>query len=185
MVLPTGILHRAQAWFALRKDRKAADRQWVYVQSVLTTIGNITIKWAMIELFLAHLIVWHHAKLGLRPRKGWPRMLAFQLKHMKDVIEKDGSVDAATAAKLADFRRRITDLNDFRISVIHGVVHQQDPTSTVWHSHGIKIDGCDARTVYKTYSNEEIQERARQMSALAHEMSPFIARIVGIPHPEN
>ena len=187
--MPLNAFHTALAWLAkrneLRKVRKQSDDQWRYVQSVLTTIGNITIKWAMIELFLAHLIVWHHRKLGLQPKNGWPRMLAVQLKHMKEKIEKDGSVDGPTAAKLAEFRERITGLNDFRISVIHGVVHQQDPTSTVWHTHSVKIEGWDARVDHRKYTNEAIQEKAQQMSDLAHEMSPFIARIVGIPHPEN
>lgn len=169
---------------ALRTRRKKYDTSWTYIQSVLTTIGNITIQWAMIELFLAHLIVWHHAKMGLRPAKGIPRMLSYQLDHMKK-IEKDGSVDPATAAKLTDIRLRIVALNDFRISVIHGVMHQRNRWATDWHTYGVKIDGLDARVVRNTYSNQEIQTRCKEMSDLAHEMSPLIARIVGIPHPLN
>jgi hypothetical protein len=170
--------------YALRTRHRQQEASWIYVQSVLTTIGNITIQWAMIELFLAHLIVWHHCKRGLRPERGWPRMLAFQLDHVKK-IENDGSVDAPTAAKLAAIRKRISDLNDFRISVIHGVLHQKNRWTQNWHTYAVKIDGLDARVEERTYSNEEIQAKAKEMSDLAHEMSPFIAGIVGIPHPLN
>lgn len=139
----------------------------------------------MIELFLTHLIVWHHKKHNLTPKKGWPRMLAYQLDHIKYVVEKDGSVDAATAAKLRELRLRISALNDFRISVIHGVLHQRNRWTMDWHTYAVKIKGLDARVEQRTYSNEEIQAKAKEMSDLAHEMSPFIAGILGIPHPAN
>lgn len=175
-------------WCALQYARRERQRQhdasWAYVQSVLTTIGNITIKWAMIELFLAHLIVWHHRKHDLRPKGGLPRMLAFQLDHIKKQIERDGSLDATTAAKLGEYRRRITDLNDFRINVIHGVLHRYG-RRVEWHTHALKIEGLQARIVRRTYSNAEIQAKAQEMSNLAQELSPFICRIVGIRHPEN
>ena len=169
---------------ALRTRQKQSKARWNYVQSILTTIGNITISWASIELILAHLIVWHHSKHNLRPEKGWPRMKASQLNHLKQ-IENDGTLDKATTAKLRDIRLRIGELNDFRISVIHGVLHQRNRNSTDWHTHSVKIDGLNARIVENHYSNDQIQEKAKQISQLANEMSPFIARIIGLPHPKN
>lgn len=170
--------------YTLRERQKQSDKRWAYIQSVLTIVGNVTISWATIELQIAHLIIWHHRTRGLSPKEGWPRMLAKQLDHIKK-IEGDGSVDDATSAKLTDFRLRVWKLNDFRISIIHGVLHQKDRRSTDWHTHSVKIEGQSARIVANHYTNGQIQLRSKEISELAHEMSPFIARIVGIPHPAN
>ncbi len=171
--------------FALQLRQKQLDASWAHAQSVLTTLGNISISWATIELMLSHLVIWHHVKNGVVPDEGLPRMLAKQLNYVKKSIEKDTSIGDVTRTKLADIRTRIFELNDFRISVIHGVVHQRNKRTTDWHTHSIKIDGLGWRVIRNDYSNGFIQKKSREISDLANEMSPFIASIIGMPHPGN
>ena len=134
---------------------------------------------------LTHLVIWHHVKNGIRPEKGLPRMLAFQLDYVKRNIESDETLDIDVRQKIAEIRHKIAILNEFRIHITHGVVHQRNAKTTDWHTHSIKIEGLTWREVRNTYSNDKIQEKAREISDLGHEMSPFIARIVGIEHPAN
>jgi hypothetical protein len=148
-------------------------------------LGNITISWAGIELMLTHLVIWHHVKNRIYPETGLPRMLSKQLEYVKTSIERDQTLDEATRAKIADIRKRIVRLNEFRISVIHGVVHQRHGRTTDWHTHSIKIEGLGWRVVRNDYSNEFIQERSREISELGHEISPFFASITGMSHTQN
>lgn len=171
--------------FALQVRQKQLDASWAHAQSVLTTLGNISISWAGVELMMTHLVIWHHVKNGVIPDEGLPHMLAKQLSYVKKYIETDASLDGVTRAQLADIRKRIFQLNDFRISIIHGVVHQRNRRTTDWHTHSIKIEGLGWRVIRRDYSNEFIQEKSREISDLGHEMSPFIASIIGMPHPGN
>ena len=52
-----------------------------------------------------------------------------------------------TAEKLREFRKRIMDVNDFRLRVIHGVLRQTNRRTMDWHTHAVKIVGLDARMV--------------------------------------
>lgn len=171
--------------YALRVRQRQSEASWAHVQSVLTTLGNIAIGWAGIELMLTHLVIWHHVKAGIAPDEGLPRMLAKQLAYVKKAIEHDPALTEATKSKLTDIRRRVVYLNEFRISVTHGVVHQRNRRTTDWHTHAIKIEGLGWRVIRNDYSNEFIQQRCREISELGHEMSPFIASITGMPHPAN
>ena len=176
-------------WFGLQCVRqvrqKQADASWDHTQVILMTLGNISIAWAGIELMLSRLVIWHHVKNGIVPDEGLPRMLAKQLLYVKETIEHDLSLDDATRAKIADIRKRIFQLNDFRISIVHGIVHQRNRRTTDWHTLSIKIEGLGWREVRHDYSNELIQQRSREISDIGHEMSPFFASVIGMPHPAN
>lgn len=169
--------------YARRTREKQAEASWAYTQSVLTTLGNITIAWAGIEMMLTHLVLWHHVRSGIIPVDGLPRMLSKQLDYVKRTIEKDESLDIETRQHIAEIRRSIFILNEFRISVTHGVVHQRNRRTMDWHTQSIKIQGLTWRVVNNTFSNDEIQDKSRQISELGNDMSPFIASIIGMSHP--
>jgi hypothetical protein len=156
-----------------------------YTRSMMATIGTITISWACIELFLAHLIVWHTKQAGVVPKGGMPRMLDAQLKHLKKIIEGDPIFTLETAALLRKFRLEIDRLNDFRKNIIHGVVHQRNRFSTDWHTQSVKFEGDGWSVINHSYSNDEFQRFADDISALSGRMSPGIALIIGLPHPAN
>lgn len=171
--------------YVQRVRRKQREASWAHVQSVLVTLGNITIAWAGIELMLTHLVIWHHVQNRVYPDRGLPRMLAYQIGYLKRSIETDAAFSDDDRAKLTNIRLRLTRLNDFRISVTHGVVHQRNRYTTDWYTHSVKIDGLKWRIVKNRYTNEDIQAKSREISELGSEMSPFIARITGMPHPAN
>lgn len=143
------------------------------------------IGWACIELMLSKLVIWHHVKNGIRPEKGLPRMLSYQLDYVKDVIEKDWKIPALDRAEIAALRAKIAELNEFRITVTHGVVHQRNRHTTDWHTRSIKIDGLKWREVRNSFGHDEIIAKSKEIAELGSQMSPFVARIIGLPHPNN
>lgn len=167
---------------ALRRRKKAGDASWAYTQSVLTTVGNLTIMWAGIELMLTHLIVWYHERGGRAIRTDLPRMLTYQLEYLKK-LERDIRFDQEVSDTLREIRLEITRLNEFRINLIHGVLHQRNRRSRDWHTHSVKIDGNGWRVVRATYTDSELCANVKAVSDLSHKMSPFIARVIGMPHP--
>lgn len=171
--------------YALKVRQRQSDASWAHVQLILTTIGNITIAWAGIELILSHLVIWHHWVNNSRPEKGLPRMLSFQLRYIKDRIEKDMNLPADVRDKLGELRLKIEELNDFRISIIHGVLHQRNKYTTNWHTHSLKIDELSWREIKNDYSADDIAQKSKEISDLGHELSPFVAGIIGLPHPLN
>ena len=162
-----------------------SDASWAHINVVLSTLGNITIAWAGIELMLAHLVIWHHIKSGIMPDEGLPRMLAKQLDYVKRHVEKDDTIPELDRSRIGAIRKRIFTLNDFRISVIHGVVHQRNRRTTNWHTQSIKIEGMSWRVINHDYSNETIQAKSKEIQELGTEISPFFARIIGMAHPAN
>ncbi len=170
---------------AVKVRRMQSDASWSHVRVVLTTLGNISIAWAGVELMLSHLVIWHHVQNQLKPEKGLPRMLAYQLEYVKKSIETDWKIDVGDRARIQALRLRIAELNEFRVNITHGVVHQRNRRTTDWHTHSIKIDGLQWRVIQQSYSNEEIQNKAREIQELGSELSPFIARVIGMPHPAN
>ena len=169
---------------AQRERKRQRKVRWEYVQSILTTVGNITIAWAGIELMMTHLIVWYHDRGGKAIRPDLPRMLKWQLDYLKK-LENNPMFAGPTAIELASIRLEIARLNNIRNTLIHGVLHLTHTINLTWRTHSIKIDGNGWRFVTTHFSNDDLVRASTEISALGHRMSPFIARVIGMPHPAD
>lgn len=166
---------------ALRERRKQSDASWAHKQSVLTTLGAISVGWAGVELMLTQLVIWHHVSNKVTPDKDLARMLALQLDYIENNMENDASIDEETRKRISEIRHRATELNMFRVNVIHGIVHQNSRRTTDWLTYSIRIEGLSWREVRTAYTNEEIASKFQQIQKLGSDMAPFIARITRIP----
>lgn len=178
----------ALRWCALQYARRVREKQreasWAYVQSVLTTVGNMTITWAGIELMLNTLIEWYQGRVGQVIRPELPRNFADKLEYLRK-MEPDVRWAADDRAKLRAIRIELKRLNEFRKEIIHGLLHQKNSRSTEWHVYSVREKGSKLVRSSKRYSNDDIQDFSRAMSSAANEISPFFAKLIDIPHPAN
>jgi hypothetical protein len=165
----------------VRKKRK--DASWAYVQSVLTTIGNMTITWAGIELMLNTLIEWYQARVGTVIRKDLPRDFSRKLAYLKK-MEPDIRWSTADREQLRQIRIELARLNEFRKNIVHGLLTRSGNTMD-WQAYLARVEGPRLIRRTETYSNEELRAYSKAMAEVSHKMSPFFARLIGLPHRAN
>lgn len=168
----------------IRLRQRQSDESWAHVQSVLIAVGNMTIMWAGIGLMLNNLIEWHQAKIGTAVRRDFPRNFSTKLGYLK-AMERDTRWTADERAKLYAIRLELARLNEFRKNMVHGLLHQKNKRTRDWHIYIAKEEGNGLLRRSISHSYADIMAASEAMAAISHEISPFFARIIGVPHPAN
>lgn len=163
--------------YALRLKQKQREERWAYVQSVLTTVGNMTIAWAGIERMLDELIAWYqHARTNLEAEH--PRSLSNKLSYLR-LMQKDTSFTDEIREFLRYTRIETKRLGMERHNIIHGLLHLKSARELVWRTQRVIYDGPFARLEHRLYPNDEIQKISREISDLGGYLSPKVWAIVG------
>lgn len=174
----------ARLLFRKRQQKRRAAVRWAYIQTVLTTIGNMTVSWAGMELMLLHLILWYHPRGGQQMVKAIPTGLSKQLDYI-DEMAKDVRFSVSDAGALTNISAEMRRLNEVRNDIIHGVMHQTNSFTLRWYSHRIRIVKGVPEMRHVEYTSDELSKTSADMGALGSRISPFFARLTGMPHPDN
>lgn len=171
----------ALRWCALQYAQRIRKRQqearWEYVQSVLTTIGNMTITWASIERMLDELIAWYqHARTRLEAQH--PVSLKNKLAYLR-VMQRDVEFTSQIREFLRYTRIETKRLGAERHNVIHGVLHLASARDLIWRTQRVLYSGPFASLEHRAYSNDEIQKISREISDLGSYLSPKVWAIIG------
>ena len=176
------LLRRAPAlrWgalqYALKQRAKRAEGRWEYRQSVLVTVGNVTIMWAGIERMLDELIAyWQHLATDLS--KEHPRALSKKLCYLKD-MQRDERLNAAIREFLRTARIEAKRLGAERHDIIHGLLHNIGSTMN-WRTQRVIYDGPLARIQQRNYTNDDLQRISREIAEFSAVLSPRIWVLIG------
>jgi hypothetical protein len=163
--------------YALRLRQKQRDVRWAYIQSVLTTVGNMTIAWAGIERMIDELIAWYqHARTRLEAQH--PISLKNKLAYLR-VMQRDEGFTDEIREFLRHARIETKRLGAERHNIIHGLLHLKSARDMVWRTQRVLYDGAYARLEHRLYSNDEIQTISREISDLGGYLSPKVWAITG------
>lgn len=165
----------------LRQVRqKRQDAAWLYTQSILTALGNITISWAGINLILNHFIEAHHNQLRMpfeRFRKtGLPRNFTSKLDYLEEV-EHDPRWDPNRLAELRQMRLELAELNEKRINLTHGLLMRRGygPDFTI---HRAKEVQHSIHRQNIPYSGQDVIEFSRELSDMGGRLSRFFMPLI-------
>jgi len=163
--------------FALERAIKAREQKrqkdWAYVQSVLATVGLITINWAGIERLLDELIAsYQHSHTDLSCKH--PRMLSSKLDYLK-MMERDDRLHTKTREFLRDTRITAKRLGDNRHDIIHGLLHRvPGQHSITWRTQRIIYEGPTARAVEREYHNKTLADIGAEIADFSNWISPKV-----------
>lgn len=162
--------------YAFKQRAKRADTRWEYRQSVLVTVGNVTIIWAGVERMLDELIAyWQHLATDLS--KEHPRSLKNKLDYLKD-IQKDERLNGAIREFLRVIRIEAKRLGDERHDIIHGLLHNIGSTLD-WRTQRVIYEGPYARLQHRRYTNDDLQRICREIADFSTFLSPRIWVLIG------
>jgi hypothetical protein len=161
---------------ALQARQRRKDARWLYVQSVLITIGNLTIAWAGIERMLDELIAWYqHAQHRLQSQH--PVSLKNKLIYIK-LMQRDPIFTPETQEFLRIVRIEAKRLGAERHNLIHGLLHLSDAERMRWNTQRVVYDGPLASIEHRTYSNDEINRISGEITNFSRYLSPQIWAII-------
>src|SRR3546814_8128052 len=134
------ILRKAALTHAQELRRKRKEDDWAYVQSVLGTVGMMTIHWAGIERLLDELIAaYQHSHTDLS--REHPRSLSNKLDYLK-MMQHDERLPEKTREFLRCTRITAKRLGNNRHDIIHGLLHRvPGPHSITWRTQRIIYEG--------------------------------------------
>jgi hypothetical protein len=160
---------------SVRKRQREA--RWAYIQSVLATVGNITIAWAGIERMLDELIAWYqHQATALESNH--PRNLSDKIKYLH-AMQKDERFKLEIRGFLRTARINTKRLGDERHNLIHGLLHLESGLALTWRTQRVIIKGPNARLEHRTYTNGDLQRISSEISCLGGYLSPRVWAIIG------
>lgn len=163
--------------YAFRVRQKQREARWAYIQSVLTTIGNMTIAWAGIERMLDELIAWYqHARTRLETQH--PVSLKNKLAYLR-VMQRDAGFTPEIQEFLRHIRIETKRLGVERHNIIHGLLHLKSARDLMWRTQRVLYDGPFARLEHRLYSNDQIQTIGREISDLGGYLSPKVWAVIG------
>lgn len=165
----------------LRKERKKrADQLWEYRRSIISTLGQITITWATIELIIDHLIAWYHPLMGQEHiQREMPVNFERKMAYINKMVRDDGFDDIAKSG-LRSLRTEARRLNKARKLMIHGVAHHRNGFSQFWWFTIREFDGHQSQAVTYPVKDADLYEILRQMSEFSAAISPWVSDLIGL-----
>lgn len=159
----------------LRKTRQ--ENAWEYTQPVLVALGNVTISWAGINLILNVFIEAHHNQLGRPIRKdGLPRHFTSKLEYLKKV-ESSPNWDPARLAEFRDIRIKLSELNEKRISLVHGLLLRRG-YGPAFNVHVAKEEGHSLARRELPYSRDDVLAFSTELLEMGGRLSRFFAPLL-------
>lgn len=157
------------------RERQRAIR-WEYVQSILVTVGNMTIAWAGIERMLDELIAWYQqARTSLE--REHPINLKNKLEYLR-FMQRDPNFTPEIQDFLRTARIEAKRLSGERHNIIHGLLHFESIYTLRWHTQRVVYDGPNAKIEHRTYSKDELKLIAHEISEFCRYLSPRIWLII-------
>lgn len=150
--------------------------RWNYRQSVLVTVGNITIMWAGVERMLDELIA-HWQILATDLSQEHPKSLSNKLNYLKN-IQRDERLNDSIRQFLRATRIEAKRLGVERHDIIHGLLHNLGSTLN-WRTQRVIYDGPFARIQHRYYSNDDLQRISREIEGFSGYLSPRIWVLIG------
>jgi hypothetical protein len=167
-------LLKLRAAYRLRKLERALSARDATMTYMLTTLGNISIMWAAINMILNTFIEWNQRRLGVELPRGLPKSFTGKLDHLRKV-EKDELWSAEDRVEMREIRLALGRLNVTRAELFHGLV-----VMTGW-SEDYTIH------IAKEEGNELIRKRRDQtyadLMAFRNELMGMIERLTVLYNP--
>ena len=167
----------------LQKTRlQAATSLWNYERSVLSNIGLYVSTWAGIERMLNEFIVQYHPHRAGNLRDHLPSNLESKIKYLASI-----SADDRLPLNLRNsIKNWVTDLSqqkEYRHLLVHGIGHHKRlRTRFEWSFQKLHLKGTEAILIEKTFDNDEIQRRLKDISDLSHSIAGILTPIL---HPAH
>lgn len=153
------------------------DAKWSYVQSVLVTVGNMTITWAGIERILDELIAWYqHNCTDLS--KHHPVSLKNKLEYIR-IMQHDDHLTNETREFLKKIRIEAKRLGSDRHEIIHGMLWHRGGFSLEWTTQRVTYKGPNAGLSHRTFHNDDLQRLSREISNFSHYLAPKVWVLTG------
>lgn len=163
--------------YAQRARAESRDARWKYVQSVLVSIGNMTITWAGVERVLDELIAWYqHNCTDLT--KEHPRSLREKLKYLR-LMQCDERFTDETREFLRKVRIDGKRIGNERHEIIHGLLHYRGSGTLEWTSQRVIYKGTNASLAHRTFHNDDLRRLSSEMSAFSHYLAPKVWILIG------
>lgn len=156
---------------------KRREAKWAYIQSVLMTVGNITIVWAGVERVLDELIAWYQHSCTSLSREH-PRGLKDKLEYVHR-MQCDESFTDETREFLRLIRIEAKRLGKGRHEIIHGMLWHKGGLSLEWTSQRVVYDGPNARIAHRTFHNNDLQKLSAEMAEFSHYLAPKVWVLIG------
>lgn len=170
--------------YVIKVRQRSRDIVWEHNKSVLVLVGQMTITWAGISLMLNTLIEWHHHASGQAFRKDMPRDFTQKLKYLEK-LEQTTFWTPKDRAQITAIRLELANLNRFRVNMAHGLLHRTGSIGSPWKVHVAKEEQLGLARQTLVYSDADLRDQSRRMAEISHEISPFFAGLIGLPHPAN
>jgi hypothetical protein len=149
---------------------KLRDIQWRYVQSVLVTVGNMTINWAGVERLLDELIAFYQHQATDLSREH-PRSLSTKLDYLK-LMQKDERGPEPLREFLRVTRIEAKRLGNERHEIIHGLLHRFGGRHSLhWRTQRVIYQGPYARVHHRVYHNDDLQRLSAEISNFSRSLS--------------
>ncbi len=166
-----GLRHLA----TLRKQRD--DANWTYVQSVLASIGSLMMSWGLIERQINTLICqYHHIASDKLRTRGLPSSLGEKIAYLV-VIGNDERMPSVLRSAIKEWVPAIGRLRSHRDWIVHGNLSQVGRTFR-WRAQLLTLRGHEPAFEDRYFTNDELQERMREIGALSHAMAIVLTPIL-------
>jgi len=161
----------------VRKQRaEIASVRWEYRQTILITVGNLTIMWAGVERMLDELIAhWQHLATDLS--QDHPMALARKLSYLKE-MQRDERLSAAIRDFLRYTRIEAKRLGGERHDIIHGILHNIGSTLN-WRTQRVIYEGPLARVHQRLYTNDDLQQISLEVAQFSTFLSARVWVLIG------
>lgn len=163
--------------YAQQVRAKRRDGKWAYVQTVLITVGNVTITWAGVERILDELIGWYQQNCTDLSREH-PRSLKEKLKYLR-LMQLDDRLTEETQKFLRQVRIEAKRLGNERHEIIHGMLMHKGGFSLEWQTQRVIYDGPNARLTSRSFHNNDLQKLSTDMAAFLHYLAPKVWILIG------
>ncbi len=156
--------------YALDVRKKKRDKDWTYVQSVLSLVGMMTIQWAGVERLLDELIA-HYQHHYTDLSQEHPRSLSNKLKYLR-AMQRNEKLPEKMREFLRETRITAKRLGDDRHDIIHGLLHRMPGASSIkWRTQRILYRGPLAQPTQREYHSNELTDLAAEIARFSHELA--------------
>lgn len=163
--------------YAKQVKAKRKEAQWAYVQSVLVTVGNITIMWAGIERLLDELIAWYQQNCTDLSKKH-PKPFSEKIRYLNRMVEDERFTDE-TSNFFRFMASEAERLSDDRNDIIHGMLWHKGGLSLNWQTQRVVYDGPNASLSHRLYHHDDLQKLSKRISKFSSHIAPKIWVILG------
>ena len=163
--------------YAVKERTKRRDLRWNYVQTVLASVGQITMSWAGVEMLLDELIgFYQHGCTELEIDH--PVSLSKKLDYMK-TMQRDPRLTEEMQEFLRSARIHAKRIGSKRHAIIHGVLRHVGGTSTNWQIQRASYEGPKARRNHHLFHSDDLLSLGSDIAAFTHFLAPKIWVFIG------